>query len=69
MLEDIAYSITASLHNNKPRNEDELFKLYSDNGGLDNLNDFQIKWNIANFELGNVRELREFKSKLLRLKK
>ena len=69
LLEDIAYSITASLHNNKPRNEDELFKLYSDNGGLDNLNDFQIKWNIANFELGNVRELREFKSKLLRLKK
>ena len=69
LLEDIAYSITASLHNNKPRNEDELFKLYSDNGGLDNLNDFQIKWNIANFELGNVRELREFKSKLLSLKK
>ena len=69
LLEDIAYSITASLHNNKPRNEDELFKLYSDNGGLDNLNDFQIKWNIANFELGNVRELREFKSKLLKLKK
>ena len=30
---------------------------------------YDLKWNIANFELGNVRELREFKSKLLRLKK
>ena len=42
--EDLAYQLTASLHINKPRSDEDLFPLYKD--------------------AGNVRELREFKSKI-----
>jgi hypothetical protein len=40
-----------------------------ENGGSDSNEDFDIKWKAGNFEIGNVRELREFKEKISRLKK
>ena len=69
ILEDISYSITASLHDNKPRKNEDLYRLYLENGGSDSNEDFDIKWKAGNFEIGNVRELREFKEKISRLKK
>ncbi len=38
-------------------------------GGSDSLDDFKLKWSSGEIEIGNVRELREFKTKLKRLKK
>ena len=69
ILEDIVYQITASLHNNKPREDHELFPLYEKQGGHDSEEDFMLKWDSGEIEVGNVRELREFKEKLLSLKK
>ena len=69
ILEDISYSITASLHDNKPRKNEDLYRLYLENGGSDSNEDFDIKWKAGDFEIGNVRELREFKEKISRLKK
>ena len=69
ILEDISYSITASLHDNNPRKNEDLYRLYLENGGSDSNEDFDIKWKAGNFEIGNVRELREFKEKISRLKK
>jgi len=69
ILEDIVYQITASLHNNKPREDHELFPLYEKQGGHDSKDDFMLKWDSGEIEVGNVRELREFKEKLLSLKK
>jgi len=69
ILEDIVYQITASLHNNKPREDNELFPLYEKQGGHDSEEDFMLKWDSGEIEVGNVRELREFKEKLLSLKK
>ena len=69
MLEDLAYQITATLHYNKPRKEADLFYLYQKQGGSDSETDFKLKWDSGEIELGNVRELREFISKLKRLKK
>ena len=69
ILEDIEYQITASLHNNKPRQESELFPLYKKQGGHDSEDDFKLKWDSGEIEVGNVRELREFKGKLSSLKK
>ena len=69
ILEDISYSITASLHDNKPRKNEDLYRLYLENGGSDSNEDFDIKWKAGNFEIENVRELREFKEKISRLKK
>ena len=69
ILEDIAYQITATLHNNKPREETDLYKLYQKQGGSDSEDDFKLKWDSGEIELGNVRELREFKGKLESLKK
>ena len=69
ILEDISYSITASLHDNKPRKNEDLYRLYLENGGSDSNEDFDIKWKAGNFEIGNVRELREFKEKISSLKK
>ena len=69
ILEDIAYQITASLHNNKPRQDSELFPLYKKQGGHDSEEDFKLKWDSGEIEVGNVRELREFKGKLSSLKK
>ena len=62
--EDVAYQLTASLHANKPRSDEDLFPLYKDQGGLDGLEDFNLKWSSGEIETGNVRELREFKSKI-----
>ena len=69
MLEDVGYQITASLNNNRPRDEHELFTLYQKEGGNDSEEDFKLKWDSGEIGVGNVRELREFKEKLLTLKK
>ena len=62
--EDLAYQLTASLHINKPRSDEDLFPLYKDQGGLDGPEDFNLKWSSGEIDTGNVRELREFKSKI-----
>ena len=69
LLEDVAYQITASLHNNKPRADKDLFLLYTKQGGSDSKGDFFLKWSSGEIDPGNVRELREFKTKLKRLMK
>ena len=69
LLEDLAYQITASLHNNKPRADKDLFPLYTKQGGSDSIGDFFLKWSSGEIDPGNVRELREFKTKLNRLMK
>ena len=69
ILEDVAYQITATLHNNKRREDADLFILYQKQGGIDSEGDFKLKWSSGEIEIGNVRELREFKIKLKRLKK
>jgi len=69
ILEDVAYQITATLNNNNPREETDLYKLYQKQGGSDSEDDFKLKWDSGEIELGNVRELREFKGKLESLKK
>lgn len=68
ILDDVIYQITASLHYNRPRKEDELFNLYQMQGGKDSSEDFKIKWDSGEIDTGNVRELREFKEKLLSIK-
>jgi thymidylate synthase (FAD) len=68
LLGDTIYSIVATLQRNKPRDEDELFSLYQKNDGQDSEEDFMLKWSAGEIETGNVRELREFKRKLLSLK-
>ena len=67
--EDLAYQLTASLHFNKPRDKDDLFSLYQKQGGSDSNEDFNLKWDSGEIQIGNVRELREFKEKLVKLKK
>ena len=69
LLEDLAYQITASLHNNKPRADKDLFPLYTKQGGSDSKGDFFLKWSSGEIDPGNVRELREFKTKLKSLMK
>ena len=69
ILEDVAYQITATLHNNKRREDADLFTLYQKQGGIDSEGDFKLKWASGEIEIGNVRELREFKTKLKQLKK
>ena len=66
--EDIAYQLTATLHSNKPREESDLYPLYTKEGGVDSEQDFKLKWDSGEIEIGNVRELREFKLKLESLK-
>ncbi len=66
--EDIAYQLTASLHANKPRSEKDLYSLYKEQGGSDSQEDFDLKWASGEIEVGNVRELREFKIKIEKLK-
>ena len=68
IIEDIAYQITASLNHNKKRNDDELYSLYVKQGGKDSNDDFNLKWDTGDINIGNIRELREFKSKLSNLK-
>ena len=67
--EDITYQLTATLHSNKPREDADLFPLYQKQGGSDSEHDFKLKWDSGEIETGNVRELREFKAKLILLKK
>ena len=67
--EDLAYQLTASLHFNKPRDKNDLFSLYQKQGGSDSNEDFNLKWDSGEIHIGNVRELREFKEKLVKLKK
>ena len=67
--EDIAYQLTATLHANKPREDADLYPLYQKQGGSDSEEDFRLKWDSGEIELGNVRELREFKAKFISLKK
>ena len=69
ILEDVAYQTTATLHNNKLREDADLFPLYQKQGGSDSEDDFKLKWASGEIEIGNVRELREFKTKLKQLKK
>ena len=66
--EDIAYQLTATLHSNKPREESDLYLLYVKEGGVDSEEDFKLKWDSGEIQIGNVRELREFKIKLESLK-
>jgi len=68
ICEDISYQLTATLHSDKPREEADLFPLYQKQGGSDTLEDFKLKWDSGEIELGNVRELRELKNKLLSFK-
>tara|TARA_Y100000741_G_scaffold84436_2_gene62101 strand:- start:32 stop:994 length:963 start_codon:yes stop_codon:yes gene_type:complete len=67
--EDLAYQLTASLHFNKPRDKNDLFSLYQKQDGSDSNEDFNLKWDSGEIQIGNVRELREFKNKLVKLKK
>ncbi|MDP7273383.1 MAG: FAD-dependent thymidylate synthase [Candidatus Marinimicrobia bacterium] len=69
ILEDVAYQITATMHKNKPRAEADLYPLYQEQGGSDSEEDFKLKWDSGEIDIGNVRELREFKSKLKKIKK
>ena len=68
LIGDVDYQITASLHNNKPREEKDLYPLYQKQGGVDTIEDFNLKWESGEVKTGNVRELREFKDKLNSLK-
>ena len=69
IVEDIAYQLTATLHKGKPRDEADLYPLYQKQGGSDSETDFNLKWESGEIEASNVRELREFKDKLISLKK
>ena len=64
--EDLAYQLTASLHFNKPRDKNDLFSLYQKQGGSDSNEDFNLKWDSGEIQIGNVRDLREFKEKLVK---
>jgi len=68
ILEDISYQITATLQHNRPRKDADLYQLYQKQGGSDSEADFKLKWYSGEIEIGNVRELREFKSKLENIK-
>ncbi|MCH7612233.1 MAG: FAD-dependent thymidylate synthase [Candidatus Marinimicrobia bacterium] len=67
--EDIVYQITATLHKDKTRAGADLYPLYQKQGGSDSEKDFKLKWDSGEIETGNVRELREFKDKLQKLKR
>lgn len=68
ILEDVNYKIVVTLHNNKPRSAGELYPLYQKQGGTDTREDFELKWASGEIEPGNLRELKEFKIKLMELK-
>ncbi|MGY8781070.1 MAG: FAD-dependent thymidylate synthase [Fidelibacterota bacterium] len=68
ICEDIAYQLTATLHNAKPREDADLYPLYQKQGGSDSEEDFELKWDSGEIQLGNVRELRELNIKLVSLK-
>jgi len=66
--EDVVYRILATMYKSKTRSEEELWKLYLENGGTDTKEDFDLKWASGEVEPGNIRELREFQEKLSDLK-
>ena len=66
--EDIAYQLTATLHAAKPREEADLYSLCQKQDGSDSESDFKLKWDSGEIEIGNIRELREFKEKLMSFK-
>ncbi len=68
ILMDIIYQLTASLTKNKPRDASSLYALYRQEGGIDPIDDFKLKWSSGKIKTGNVRELREFKTKLTSLR-
>ena len=68
ILEDMNYQIVASLSRKQSRSLDELYAFYGKHGGTDSREDFELKWTSGEIEIGNIRELNEFKEKLTRLK-
>ncbi len=67
LKDDVIYKIVASLNDIKERQGNELYKLYTENGGTDTEEDFNVKWNSAEIETGNIFEMREFLKKLDKL--
>ncbi len=68
ILMDVVYQLIATLNKNKSRDEGSLYALYKKEGGIDSIDDFKLKWNTSKIQTGNVRELREFKTKLTSLR-
>ena len=68
ILMDIIYQLIATLNKNKSRDERSLYALYKREGGVDSIDDFKLKWSSGRIKTGNVRELREFKTKLISLR-
>ena len=66
LIEDITYSITATIYDNK--NDVDLYPLYQKNGGKDEKSDFNLKWESGEIQKGNIRELSELREKLLMMK-
>lgn len=64
LKDDVIYKIVASLNAIKKREDDDLYKLYKDNDGVDSEKDFFIKWKATELETGNIFEMREFLQKL-----
>ena len=65
--EEVSFVSGKELSSNKPRDEKDLYLLYKKEGGCDSKDDFKLKWDSGEIEIGNVRELREFKQKLASL--
>ena len=68
ILMDIIYQLIATLNKNKSRDERSLYALYKKEGGVDSVDDFKLKWSSGRIKTGNIRELREFKTKLISLR-
>ena len=68
ILMDVVYQLIATLNKNKSRDEGSLYALYKKEGGIDSIDDFKLKWSTSKIQTGNVRELREFKTKLTSLR-
>ena len=69
IIEDINYQLIATMNEIKPRKEDDLFNLYIEQGGEDIKEDFIIKWNSGKINKSNIRELKELKQKINKMKK
>jgi len=68
ILMDVVYQLIATLNKNKSKDESSLYSLYKKEGGVDSIDDFKLKWSSGRIKAGNVRELREFKTKLTSLR-
>ena len=69
IIEDINYQLIATMNEIKPRKEEDLFNLYVEQGGEDIKEDFIIKWNSGKINKSNIRELKELKQKINKMKK